>query len=60
MLNHLNLILNESKTKEYKILWNRGEEWKKCKLLGFFLERDIDWRKGLSIGANNNMKSIFD
>ena len=60
MLDNTNLIVNESKTEEYKILWNRGEECKKCKLLGFFLESDIDWRKGLSIGANNNMKSIFD
>ena len=60
MLDNTNLIVNESKTEEYKILWNRGEEWKKYKLLGFFLVSDIDWRKGLSIGANNNMKSIFD
>ena len=58
MLNNINLIVNESKFESN--LWNRGEEWKKCKLLGFFLESDIDWRKGLSIEANNNMKSIFD
>ena len=47
-LNSRNLIVNKSKTKEYKIVQNGDEEWKNCKLLASLLEteNDIDWKKG--------------
>ena len=55
-----NLIINETKTEEFKI--NRQtSEWKKCKYLGTLLDtkEDIQRRKSLAITAANKLNDIF-
>ena len=58
-----NLIINETKTEEYKISRvNCDDKWKKCKLLGSILDtnNDIKRRKGLSLDAVQKIKYMFN
>ena len=60
-LSSQDLIMNEEKTEEFTIKRNGEKTWKKCKLLGMFLdtEEDVKQRKVLAINVVNSMKEIF-
>ena len=76
MLQNANLMVNKSKTEEYVIpcptrneilsehSYSRNpgkEEWKKCKLLGSYLDSEIDikHRRSLAINHMKNHRNIF-
>ena len=61
MLAEGQLIINNKKTEEYFISMDSGEEWKKCKLLGSYIDtqKDINRRRGLTIDAFTSLKHIF-
>ena len=56
-----NLFVNEAKTEKFNIKRLGSENWKKCKYVGSLLntEDDIKRRIGLTCGAYNNLKTIF-
>ena len=55
------LIINQDKTEQYEISKTSSDEWKKCKLLGTYLDttEEIKRRKGLAIDAAKNFKKLF-
>ena len=55
-----NLIENETKREEYHVPSER-EEWKSCKCLGSYVDRetDIQHRKGLAISSMRTLHTIF-
>ena len=60
ILKSRNLIVNNTKTEQYTVRQNI-DEWKKCKLLGSYVdtETDIKNRKGKLINAADQLKGIF-
>ena len=60
VLKERNLILNETKTEQYTISTS-DHGWKKCKLLGSYLDTEIDIknRKILLYNAANQLTDIF-
>lgn len=55
------LIINQDKTEQYEISKTSSDKWKKCKLLGTYLDttEEIKRRKGLAIDAAKNLKKLF-
>ena len=60
ILNDRDLILNSTKTEEYTIS-SKCTEWKKCKLLGSFIDTitDIRSRKAKLMNAASQLTDIF-
>ena len=65
LLAKFNLQVNESKTEEYSVpdceQPNASGSWKKCKLLGSYLDtkEDITRRKALALHSLSENKQIF-
>ena len=61
-LENRGLIINEDKTELYTISKTSDESWKKCKLLGTYLDtkEDIKRRKSLAIKSAKNLKPLFN
>ena len=61
-LENRGLIINEDKTELYTISKTSDESWKKCKLLGTYLDtkEDIKRRKSLAIQSAKNLKPLFN
>ena len=61
ILSERGLKINDTKTEEYKIT-NNENKWKKCKLLGSYIdtEADISNRKGMFLSAAKQLLHILN
>ena len=60
ILNSRDLIVNNTKTEEYTVRQNI-DEWKKCKLLGSYVDTETEIKnwKGKLFNAADQLKEIF-